>query len=75
MKKSTKRDIKKYAIAISDNIDARFPQNAQKVLEAFSVFNLDILPSDSSASSFTLYGDRETLHEQFFPDDEQNITN
>ena len=37
MKKSIKRDIKKYAIAISDNIDARFPQNAQKVLEAFSV--------------------------------------
>ena len=76
MKKSIKRDIKKYAIAISNNIDARFPQNVQKVLEAFSVFNLDILPSDSSASSFTLYGEREieTLHEQFFPDDELNIT-
>ena len=45
-------------------------------MEAFSVFNLDILPSGSSASSFTLYGEREieTLHEQFFPDDELNIT-
>ena len=43
-------------------------------MEAF--FILDILPSDSSASSFTLYGEREieTLHEQFFPDDELNIT-
>ena len=54
----------------------------KKVLEAFSVLNLDILPSGSSASSFTLYGEREiflkkcflTVHEQFFPDDELNIT-
>ena len=59
MKKSIKRDIKIFAMAISDNIDARFPQNVQKVLEAFFVFNLDILPSDSSASIFTLYGERE----------------
>ena len=59
MKKSIKRDIKIFAMAMSDNIDARFPQNAQKVLETFSVFNLDILPSDSSASIFTLYGERE----------------
>ena len=43
MKKSTKRDTKKYAIAIPDNIDVRFPQNAQKVLEALSIFNLEIL--------------------------------
>ena len=76
MKKSTKRDIKKYAIAIFDNVNARFPQNVQKVLEAFSVFNLDVLPSDSSVSSFTLYGEHETetLHEQFSQDDELNIT-
>ena len=30
-----KKSIKKYAIAMSDNTDARFPQNAQKVLEVF----------------------------------------
>ena len=53
MNKSIKRDIKKHATAISDNIDARFPQNGQKVLEAFSVFDLDILPSASSASSYS----------------------
>ena len=30
IKKSTKRDIKKYAVSIFDNMDARFPQNAQR---------------------------------------------
>ena len=30
MKKSIKTDIKKYAVAIFNNMDARFPQNAQK---------------------------------------------
>ena len=35
MKKSIKRDIKKYAIAISDNIDARFPRMRESFWKHF----------------------------------------
>ena len=77
MKQSIKRDIRRYAVSISENIDARFPNNAQRILDAFSIFNFDTLPTNSSTCNFVLYGEYkiETLHDQFFPDDDFDVTN
>ena len=59
MKQSIKRYIRRYAVSISENIDARFPQNAQRILDAFSIFNLVSLPTNSSTCNFVLYGEHE----------------
>ena len=54
MKQSIKRDIRRYTVSISENIDARFPKSAQRILDAFSIFNLDTLPTNSSTCNFAL---------------------
>ena len=59
MKQSIKRDIRRYAVSILGNIDARFPKNAQRIVDAFSIFNLDTLPINSSTCNFPLYDEHE----------------
>ena len=48
-----------YATSICVNISARFPENSCKVLEAFSIFNVDVLPASPSSPSFRVHGEDE----------------
>ena len=58
----------KYANSICQNIDARFPSNSCEILTAFSIFDVDLLPTQSSPA-FSVYGNEEMscLGKQFFP--------
>ena len=49
------------------NINARFPESSCKVLEAFSIFNIELIPL-SSTGAFKVYGNEEvlTLGKHFF---------
>ena len=62
----------KYVKSICENIDARFPANSCEVLNAFSIFDVDLLLAQNSPA-FTIYGNDEvrTLKKQFFPDDSE----
>ena len=62
----------KYADSICQNIDARFPSNSCEILTAFSTFDVDLLPTQSSPA-FSVYGNEEIscLGKQFFP----NVSN
>ena len=62
--------VQKYTTSICANIDARFPANSCKVLEAFSIFDVYLFPS-SSSPIFNVYGTEEIscLGKQFFPDE------
>ena len=53
-----------------------FQKIVQRILDAFSIFNLDTLPTNSSTCNFALYGEHEieALHDQFFPDDDSDVT-
>ena len=59
----------KYSTAIRKNIDNRFPTDSCKILEAFSIFDVDSFPAQSTPE-FSVYGDSEIdlLRSQFFPD-------
>ena len=63
------RLFQKYAKSICDNIDVRFPESFCKVLEAFSIFEVDLVPV-SSSPTFNVYGTDEItcLAKHFFPD-------
>ena len=58
----------KYANSICQNIAARFPSNSCEILTAFSIFDVDLLPTRSSPA-FSVYGNEEIscLGKQFFP--------
>ena len=55
---------------ICQNIEAKFPANSCKVLTAFSIFDVDLLPSQSSPT-FSVYGEEEPscLGKHFFPEE------
>ena len=48
----------KYANSICQNIDARFPSTSCEILTAFSIFDVDLLPTQSSPA-FSVYGNEE----------------
>ena len=56
------------------NIDARFPSSTRKVLEAFAIFDIDLLPQ-SDSPEFIVYGKEEIscLGKQFFPANEDTV--
>ena len=58
----------KHANSICQNIDARFPSNSYEILIAFSIFDVDLLPTQSS-SAFSVYGNEDIscLGKQIFP--------
>ena len=58
----------KYANSICQNIDARFPSNSCEILTAFSISDVDLLPTQRSPV-FSVYGNEEIfcLGKQFFP--------
>ena len=60
----------KYVKSMCENIDARFPANSCEVLNAFSIFDVELLPAQNSPA-FIVYGNDEvrTLKKQFFPDE------
>ena len=60
----------KYVKSMCENIDARFPANSCEVLNAFSIFDLELLPAQNSPT-FIVYGNDgvRTLKKQFFPDE------
>ena len=62
--------VDKYATSICQNIEARFPANSCKVLTAFSIFDVDLLPSQSSPT-FSGYGEEEAscLGKHLFPEE------
>ena len=66
--------VHKYATSICANISARYPENSCKVLEAFSIFDVDVLPTSPSSPSFRVHGEIAILAKQFFPIDEQKGT-
>ena len=63
----------RYAQAISKNIEERFPKEALDILDAFSVFNAELVPSDTNSNTFSLYGNREieTLQNHYFSGNEE----
>ena len=66
--------VQKYSNSICKSIDARFPANSCETLNSFSMFDIDLLPSQSS-QEFTLYGRKEIrcLALQFFPEEPLDI--
>ena len=70
--------VHKYATSICANISARFPENSCKVLEAFKIFDVDVLPASPSSPSFRVHGEDGIviLAKHFFPgnNDEQKGT-
>ena len=64
----------KYSTAICINIDGRFPPESCKVLSAFSIFDVDLLP-EQSTPEFTVYGTDEIscLGTQFFPESKDSL--
>ena len=57
---------KKYADSLCRNIEERFPESSRKVLEAFSIFNVDLIPN-SSTDIFKLYGNDDIVIPGIFP--------
>ena len=51
---------KKYADSMCKNIEARFPKSSCKMLEAFSIFNIDLIPL-CSTNAFKIYSNEEIL--------------
>lgn len=64
--------VQKYVDSITENINSRFPKESCDVLEAFSIFDAELIPQSTSSSLFSIYGDTEVrlLGEQFFPDED-----
>ena len=58
----------RYVKAMIWNIDERFPCNVLNILDAFSIFNLENVPTNQSSSEFSIYGcsDVEILSKHFF---------
>ena len=68
--------MEKYASEICKNINERFPADPFKVIASFSVFDIDMLP-DQSSSEFDVFGNEEilVLAKQFFPDSTDSLLN
>ena len=61
--------VNNYATSICESITAQFPKDSCEVLEAFSIFDVDLLPASSSSPLFSVHGENEVniLAKQFFP--------
>ena len=66
--KRTKSLVWKYTSSICQNTDARFPTKSCEILTAFSIWDVDLLPAQSSPS-FDFYGNDQVscFGKQFFP--------
>ena len=67
---------KKYADCMCKKIDERFPESSCKVMESFSIFDIDLLPP-AGTDAFKVYGTVEIscLAEQFSPTLTQKLSN
>ena len=56
------------------NIDERIPHNVLSILDAFSIFNLDNIPTATTSSEFSVYGRSEinVLSNHFFVNQKEN---
>ena len=65
---------KKYVDSICKNIDERFPESTCKVLESFSIFDIDLLPPPDT-DAFKVYGTEEVscLAKQFLTNTEIDL--
>lgn len=63
--------VTKYASSICKNIDNRFPKETCDALDAFSIFDLELLPPSSSNPMFAVHGIDEitVLSKQFLPNE------
>ena len=61
--------VNKYATSICESITARFPKDSCEVLEAFSIFDVDLLPASSSSPLFSIHRENEDyiLAKKIFP--------
>lgn len=59
---------------IRKNIDERFPLDSCGVLSSFSIFDIDLLPSQSSPA-FLVFGKEEllSLHKQYYPENSKDM--
>ena len=64
--------VKKYVDSICNNIDERFPSDSLQILDSFSIFNVEQMPSDVQCAEFKLYGcnEIEAIGQHYFKDDE-----
>ena len=55
------------------NINERFPSDVMNIIEAFSIPNLESIPTDQSSHEFTVHGNHEVnvLSSHFFEDNEE----
>ena len=55
------------------NINERFPSDVMNIIEAFSILNLESIPTDQSSHEFTVHGNHEVnvLSSHFFEDNEE----
>ena len=63
----------RYTNAMIWNINERIPSDVMNILEAFSIFNLESIPTDQSSHEFTVHGNHEVnvLCSHFFEDNEE----
>ena len=56
------------------NTDDRFPHNALSILDAFSIFNLDNIPKNTTSSEFSVYdlSEIDILSNHFLANEEEN---
>ena len=68
-------NVQKYITSIKANISNRFPATSTTVLNAFSIFNVEVLPSNINSETFRFYGDMEVqaLAEHFFADAKEEL--
>ena len=73
-KERVKSLVKKYSTSICKNIDGRFPAESCQVLSAFSIFDVEVLP-EQSTPEFVVYGVEKisTLSTQFFPNSKDSV--
>ena len=64
----------RYTNAMLWNIDYRFPHNVLSILDAFSIFNLDNIPTNTTSSEFRVYGHSKTnvRSNHLFANEEEN---
>ena len=68
--------VNKYASAICKSIDERFPVDSCKVISAFSIFDIDMLPGQGSPEFHVFEKDEIlVLAKQFFPDATDSVLN
>ena len=64
----------RYTKAMLWNIDDGFPHNVLSILDVFSIFNLDNIPTNTTSSEFRVYDHNEinVLPNHFFANEAEN---